>query len=107
MSKIKSTIIISCLAFCLAEFCLGDDLEQRIADLEETNIEIITELQARNDDTGEDDSQTLLIVMIFVILILISAFIIFFIWFKRRKDQELDLEAGKKSLKDQPQPKYV
>ena len=60
MSKLKSTIFITCLIFSLAQFCLGDDViedkvnnleesdqqkEQRIADLEAKNIELITELQ--------------------------------------------------------------
>ena len=60
MSKLKSIIFITCLIFSLAQFCHGDDViedkvnnleesdqqkEQRIADLEATNIELITELQ--------------------------------------------------------------
>ena len=60
MSKLKSTIFITCLIFSLAQFCLGDDnfeekvnnleesdqqKEKRIADLETKNIELITELQ--------------------------------------------------------------
>ena len=60
MSKLKNIIFITCLIFSLAQFCLGDDViedkvnnleesdqqkEQRIADLEAKNIELITELQ--------------------------------------------------------------
>ena len=60
MSKLKSIIFINWFIFFLAQFCLGDDgfeekvnnleesdqqKEQRIADLEAKNIELITELQ--------------------------------------------------------------
>ena len=66
MSKLKSTIFVICLVFSLTQFCLGDEVlelikvvqekvntleerdqqkEERIAALETTNIELVTEVQ--------------------------------------------------------------